>query len=365
MRIENVEFHTVRVSPLVDWTFVQVLTDDGLSGLGELNPSVRRGGRLPLARKMADSLVGRDPRRIRQIVDGFRPAELDAAGVRVLSGLEQALWDLLGKSLQAPVHALLGGACRREVRVYANINRATRPDRSPEAFARNAAAAVRDGHDAVKLAPFDGLPPAVDGVGPAGAGIDCLRAVRDTIGPGVDLLVDCHSRFTAKGALETAEALGGLDLFWFEEPLPQDDYDGYERVKAGCGMPVAGGESRALCRGWWEVLHRRALDVAMPDVTIVGGLSELHQVAAMAASRGIPTAPHGPFGPVAAAAAVQAMAAHPEFLILEYAWGEAPWRAQLIQPPERIAGGRLAVSGAPGLGVELDMRVVDEHRLPD
>ena len=130
-------------------------------------------------------------------------------------------------------------------------------------------------------------------------------------------------------------------------------------------MPVAGGESRALCRGWWEVLHRRALDVAMPDVTIVGGISELHQVAAMAASRGIPTAPHGPFGPVVTAASAQAMAAHPEFLILEYAWGEAPWRAQLIQPPERIAGGRLAVAEAPGLGVELDMRVVDEHRLPD
>ena len=128
---------------------------------------------------------------------------------------------------------------------------------------------------------------------------------------------------------------------------------------------MAGGEIRALRGGWWEVLDRRALDVAMPDVTIVGGISELHQVAAMAAARGIPTAPHGPFGPVATAAAAQTMAAHPEFLILEYAWGEAPWRAQLIQPAERIAGGRLAVADAPGLGVELDMEVVNEHRRPD
>ena len=365
MRIESVEFHTVRVGPHVDWTFVQIHTDDGLRGLGEINPSVRRTGHLPPAREMADSLVGRDPRRVRQLVEGFRPTELDAAGVRVLSGLEQSLWDLLGKSLEAPVHALLGGACRREIRVYANINRATRGDRSPEAFARHAAAAVRDGHDAVKLAPFDHLPAALDSVESARGGIECLRAVRDAVGPGVDVLVDCHSRFTAKGALETAEALGDLDLLWFEEPIPQDDYEGYRRVKDGCGMPVAGGESRALRRGWWEVLHRRALDVAMPDVTIVGGVSELHQVAAMAAARGIPTAPHGPFGPVAAAAGAQAMAAHPEFLILEYAWGEAPWRAQLIQPPERIAGGRIPVPEAPGLGVELDMGVVDEHRLPD
>ena len=365
MRIEHVEFHTVRVGPHVDWTFVQVRTGDGLSGLGELNPSVLRGGRLPLAREMADSLVGRDPRRVRQLVEGFRPAELDAAGVRALSGLEQALWDLLGKSLRAPAHALLGGACRQEIRVYANINRATRGDRSPDAFARNAAAAVGDGHDAVKLAPFDGLPAAVDGVEPARGGIECLRAVREAVGPEVDVLVDCHSRFTTRGALGVAGELGDLDLFWFEEPVPQDDYDGYGRVKAGCGMPVARGESRALRGGWWEVLDRRALDVAMPDVTIVGGISELHQVAAMAAARGIPTAPHGPFGPVATAAAAQVMAAHPEFLILEYAWGEAPWRAQLIQPAERIAGGRLAVADAPGLGVELDMEVVNEHRRPD
>ena len=326
---------------------------------------MRRSGHLPLAREMADSLLRRDPRRIRELVERFRPAELDAVGVRALSGLEQALWDLIGKSLRAPVHALLGGACRQEIRVYANINRATRPDRSPEAFARNAAAAVSEGHDAVKLAPFDGLPAAVDGVEPARGGIECLRAVREAVGPEVDVLVDCHSRFTTRGALGVAEALGDLDLFWFEEPVPQDDYEGYGRVQAECGMPVAGGESRALRRGWWEVLERRALDAAMPDVTIVGGISELHQVAAMAAVRGIPTAPHGPFGPVVTAASAQAMAAHPEFLILEYAWGEAPWRAELIRPAERIAGGRLAVAEAPGLGVELDMGVVDAHRLPD
>ena len=365
MRIEHVEFHTVRVASHVDWTFAQVHTDDGLSGLGELNPSVRRSGHLPLAREMAGSLVGRDPRRVRQLVESFRPAELDAAGGRALSGLEQALWDLLGKSLQAPVHALLGGACRQEIHVYANINRATRGDRSPEAFARNAAAAVGDGHDAVKLAPFDHLPSALDSAEAGHDGIECLRAVRDALGPGVDVLVDCHSRFTTKGALEVAEALGDLDLFWFEEPLPQDDYDGYRQVRAGCGMPVAGGESRALRRGWWEVLERRALDAAMPDVTIVGGISELHQVAAMAAARGIPTAPHGPFGPVVTAASAQAMAAHPEFLILEYAWGEAPWREELIQPAERIVGGRLAVNAKPGLGIELDAAVVNEHRLPD
>ena len=183
MRIESVRIHTVRVGPHVDWTFVQIHTDDGLRGLGEINPSVRRTGHLPPAREMADSLVGRDPRRGPAARGGLPPHRAGRGGVRVLSGLEQSLWDLLGKSLEAPVHALLGGACRREIRVYANINRATRGDRSPEAFARHAAAAVRDGHDAVKLAPFDHLPAALDSVESARGGIECLRAVRDAVAP--------------------------------------------------------------------------------------------------------------------------------------------------------------------------------------
>jgi galactonate dehydratase len=220
---------------------------------------------------------------------------------------------------------------------------------------------VRDGFDAVKVGVFDELPRSIECADDARAGIDCLRAVREAIGPDVDLLVDCHSHFTAAGALDVAEQLQDVGLFWFEEPIPQDDFDGYLQVMAGCGMPVAGGESRMHRRGWWDVLDRRALDIAMPDVTIVGGIGELSKVAGMAATRGIPTAPHGPFGPITTAASVHAMAAHPDFLILEYAWGEAPWRANLILPAETITNGRIAVSQAPGLGVELNPEMLSAH----
>ena len=114
---------------------------------------------------------------------------------------------------------------------------------------------------------------------------------------------------------------------------------------------------------FWEPLERRALDVVMPDVTVVGGIGALRRAADLAAARGVPTAPHGPFGPVAIAAGVQAMAAHPQFLILEFGWGEADWRRELVLPPERIENGRIPLRDAPGLGVELNPEAVEAHRV--
>ncbi len=187
--------------------------------------------------------------------------------------------------------------------------------------------------------------------------------MRRAIGPQVDLLVDCHSHFTVQGALELADALRDLDLFWFEQPVPEDDLDACIQVKEGCGMQVAGGEQRVRRHSWWKVLERGAMDVIMPDVTVVGGIGELKKTAEMAAARGVPTSPHGPFGPVMIAAGVQAMAAHPEFLILEFGWGEAGWRSELVLPPERIEGGKIRLTEGPGLGVELNPEVVEAHRV--
>ncbi|MBI2951527.1 hypothetical protein HYY27_05495, partial [bacterium] len=154
-----------------------------------------------------------------------------------------------------------------------------------------------------------------------------------------------------------------LDLFWYEQPTPESDVGACLEVKRRCGLRVAGGEQRMLRQGFREVLERGMMDVIMPDVTAVGGIGELKRVADMAGAYGIPTSPHGPFGPVMIAAGVQAMAAHPDFLILEFGWGEVPWRSDLIAPSERIERGRMAAGDAPGLGVELNMEVVEAHRV--
>ena len=365
MKITGIEVDVVQVTPWAQWTFVQVDTDEGIRGLGEMSQGGKQSGALEKLCHLEEALRGRDPRHIEQIVYDFTRGNPTAAQITALCAVEQALWDILGKSLDAPVHVLLGGACREHIRLYANINRISRipEERTPDWFARNAAAAVAAGFDAVKLAPFDGLPRGVDRARDAAQGIACMQAVRQAIGPQVDLLVDCYSLYTSAEALAIADALRELDLFWFEEPVADEDVEAYLEVKARCGMRVAGGERRMLRQGFWEVMEHRMMDVIMPDVTIVGGLGELKKVAAMAAARQLLTAPHGPFGPVIVAAQAQAMAAHPEFLILEYAWGQVSWREELIIPAERVENGRLAVARRPGLGVELNMAVVEEQRL--
>lgn len=361
MKITGLKTHAVHVNHRGDWTFLAVHTDEGITGYGEVNPGGARSGSVDFLQQAEPVLAGRDPGTIERILAELLPSPVDRSKVMALSALDQALWDIKGKLLGVPVADLIGGRCRDEIPLYANINRAT-TDRTPAGFARNAAAAVADGFDAVKLAPFDGMPAGIDRASDAREGIACMEAVRAAIGPDISLLIDCHSHFTARGGCEVFDALRDLNLYWYEEPVPDEDHEGYLAIKDHIDVPLAGGESLMYREGFWPVLDQGLMDVIMPDVTIVGGLWELKKVAAMAEGRGIPTAPHGPFGPLAIAAGVQAMAAHPGFQILEYAWGEVPWRHELLEPQERIEGGRIRVSDRPGLGVSLNMDAIETYR---
>ena len=247
MKITGIELDAVQVNHRGDWVFVHVLTDEGIRGLGEMRSGSNYAAQLAALRDLGESAKGCDPRRIEAFVSRYTSTERTKVELFALSAFEQALWDILGKSLSAPVHALLGGACRDEIRLYANINRAT-TDRSPEGFAKNAAAAVAEGFDAVKLDPFDGVRGA-DNARDAAGGIACMRAVREAIGTEADLLVDCHSKFTVRGAIEVADALRDVNLFWFEQPTPESSLDNCLAVKEGCGLTIAGGEQRGLRRG--------------------------------------------------------------------------------------------------------------------
>lgn len=361
MKITGVELDAVHVNHRGDWVFVRVFTDEGIQGLGELRAGKNYTDSVAATRQLGNQLIGEDPLQIELISSKYKSST--QANIYALSAIDQALWDILGKSLKTPIHVLLGGSCREKIRLYANINRAT-IDRTPKGFAKNALAAVTQGFDAVKLAPFDGLDPGVDSANEAQFGIACMRAVRDAIGPNPDLLVDCHSRFSVKGALEVADALRNLDLFWFEQPVPESDIEGCMIVKEKCGLRVAGGEGRSLRQGFTEVFEQNSMHIIMPDVKIIGGIGELKQVADMAAAWGMPTAPHGPSGPVTIAAGVETMLSHSEFLILEYGWGEVSWRAELILPHETISHGYVHSHNQPGLGIELNPEILEAYRVP-
>ena len=362
MMVLGVDLVGVHVNHRGDWVFVQVRTDEGIDGLGELRAGRSYDRRIQRVKDLSELLMGKDPCNIREFFSGALGSGYDADLVAALSAIEQALWDITGKALGVPVHALFGGACREEIRLYANINRASE-DRTPDCFAELAGDAVRDGFDAVKLAPFDGMPTGIDNVNDARNGVLCMEAVREAVGPDIDLLIDCHSHFTPKGALAVADTLRDLDIFWFEQPVPEANLKDVIEVNNECGIRTAGGEQRLLSKGFKELMGLGAMDVIMPDVTIVGGIGELVRVAEMAEAWGVPTAPHGPFGPIAIASGVQAMAGQQGFLILEFGYGEVPWRSELTIPEETIENGRILLTNRPGLGVELNKDVLAEHRV--
>ena len=282
-----------------------------------------------------------------------------------LSGLEQALWDVLAQSLGAPLHHLFGGAVRDRLRLYANINRHVQ-DRSPEGFARAARQAADEGFTAIKMAPFDELRhPYRYRTGPHAdwrAGVERVRAVRKVIGDRVELAVDCHSRMEVSEAVIVGRELADAELFWYEEPVAHTDAAGLAAVAARVPQPVASAESVSGLEGFRPFTAERCVDVIMPDVKHCGGIQELNAIAAAARMGQVLVAPHNPAGPLSTAATAQAASTWPNFYILEYAWGEVDWRADLLTPPERIEDGHLLLSQEPGLGHRFNRRIAEAFR---
>ncbi|MBC7236319.1 MAG: mandelate racemase/muconate lactonizing enzyme family protein [Chloroflexi bacterium] len=368
MRITEIEPIVVRVNHRGDWVFVHVHTDEGITGLGEASHSGNDALCLSAIEQMAARIRGRSPLQIEAIWQSLNNKSAGRVEHTALSGIEQALWDVLGQFLGTPIRTLLGGAVRDRIRLYANINRHVQ-ERSPEGFARAAAQAVAQGFTAVKLAPFDELRnPDHIRTGPKAAwrtGVERVRAVRQAVGQEVEVLIDCHGRMEASEAIAVARELEDVNLFWYEEPVPHLYLDELARVTANVSVPTASAESVYGMEGFRPFLTRHIVDVIMPDVKHCGGLGEMKRIAGAARMSRLLVAPHNPSGPVAAAASAQAMSTERDFLILEYAWGEADWRAKLIEPAERIEGGYLFLPDGPGLGHRLNKDIVAAHRATD
>ena len=365
MRIVGLEPIVVHVNHRGDWVFVRVHTDDGLIGLGEASHSSNDVLLIAALLQSESVLVGEDPTRIELLRRKLERAGSGRVERTLLSAIEQALWDLLGQYLGAPIHTLFGGAIRDRIRLYANINRHV-TDRTPEGFAAAAREARADGFTAVKLAPFDELR-ATDHVrsGSGAAwreGVARVLAVRSAIGRETELLVDCHGRMEASEAIQVEEALQECELFWLEEPVPATHVSDLEAITSRVMTPTASGETLYGIEGFAPFLGRRVVDVLMPDVKHDGGLLETSRIAAAARAAQVLIAPHNPAGPVSTAATGQVVSTVSNLLIVEYAWGEADWRENLIDPPEKIEEGYLRLPEGNGLGHRLNDAVVQAHR---
>jgi galactonate dehydratase len=377
LKIDGMEVFVVDVSPKGNWIFVRLKTNRHLTGLGEASHGSGFASRTHAAdaERMKGAL-----KEFFELVREQSPFELEEyrrrARTRAKSGglmlatafsaLEQAQWDLVGKALGVPVHKLFGGQPRSEIPLYANINRAT-IERSPAAFAANAGEAMEQGFRAIKAAPFDGFPPmtapreritrAVDD------GIACVAAMRRAIGPKVDLMIDCHSKFDVELSIEIARRLEPHDLAWYEEPVDPEQTEETKVIRSSIKQRMAGGELLFGVESFGPLCRGHGLDVIMPDVKHCGGILEGREIAALAQLENLDVSPHNPSGPVATAASVQWCAGMPNLTVLEYQWNEVPWRSELITPPERIDNGTVAVPAEPGFGIELNDRVVEAHSL--
>ena len=374
LRVTTLELLPMRATARTVWLFVRVGTDAGLTGVGEASDAF---GFANTSQKNAAQMES-ELRSFFRLIEGKSPLEIAAYrrdGERLATGrglipataysaIEQALWDLAGKALDVPTYSLFGGKLRDSLPVYANVNRATNP-RTPEGFAAAARAAVKEGFRAVKAAPWDGFPPpgstsaAIEAA--ADNGIACVVAMREAIGPDIELMVDCHSFFDVPLAERVARRLEPQKLAWYEEPVPPERVEETLEIRKRIQQPMAGGEILFGVAGFAPLCRTRAVHVIMPDVKHCGGLLELTRIAAMAEADGVEVAPHNPSGPVSTAASVQVCAVLKNFRLIELQWGEVAWRHEVLQPHEQFVKGTIVVPDRPGFGIELNDKVVRAH----
>ncbi|MFR9727822.1 galactonate dehydratase [Saccharopolyspora sp. MS10] len=356
MKITSVE--TFLVPPR--WLFCRVATDEGIVGWGEPVVEGRAETVRAAVNELSDLLVGRDPRRVEDLWQLLSKAAFYRGGPvlsSAVAGLDQALWDILGKSLGVPVHQLLGGAVRDEVRVYAWIG-----GDDPSAVAEAASEQVEAGLTAVKMNASGrmGRMPSraeVDGV------LARLSAVREVIGDERDVAVDFHGRFGVAAARRVLPELAPLHPLFAEEPVLPEFAHRLGDVVSASSVPVACGE-RLYSRTDFLPALQAGIAVAQPDLSHAGGISEVRRIASLAETFDALLAPHCPLGPIALAASLQVAFATPNFLIQEqsigihYNAGAELLDYVLDRRPFAFPHGAIERWDAPGLGVEVDEEAV-------
>ncbi|MBS04194.1 MAG: hypothetical protein CMQ24_16025 [Gammaproteobacteria bacterium] len=348
------------------WVFVEVRTDAGLTGLGEASHSGDDMALAALIDTFGERLAGDDPRQINRALAKLARADAGRIHNTALSAVEQALCDVTAQAFGVPLRDLFGGATdAAPIPLYANINRGV-TDRSPRGFAEAAKAAAQAGFEAIKLAPFDEVHGArrvrTGGKAAWRDGVARVIAVREAVGADVQVAVDCHSRFDLSEALQVAQAMGDLDLMWFEEAVDVSRIDELRAITRTVAIPTASCETLFGAPAFRPYLDQHVVDFIMPDVKHDGGLRETWLIAESARGTNVTVSPHNPAGPVATVASAQVMSASATTGLLEFPFGEVPWRADVLDPPESLDRGRVVLNDAPGLGHRLNPDFMKDAR---
>jgi len=345
-------------NPWKNWILVVVETDEGLKGLGEATGGLSTQPTVAQVDEVKHLAIGRDPRNVHEIwnhlyLSGFlniTPA---------MSGIEMACWDILGKSMGVPVYTLLGGKVRDSVRVYANGWYSG--ERTPEGFAQKAGEVVDKGYTALKLDPF--------GTAYMKLSRDETRevqnlvgAVREAVGPSVDILIEGHDRFSVGAAIEIGNWLQDYEVTWFETPVLSNDIPALIEVAKRVPVRVIAGERMRELHQFAEFLAANVTDVINPEPMGVGGIFRSIQVAALARAHHAEIALHNAESPLKTMVALQICAVTPNIFIQEcFDDFLEPWTEEVLKGFLRVENGSLTMPDAPGLGVELDEDEARKH----
>jgi galactonate dehydratase len=351
-----------------NWVFVKAETDQaGLFGWGEASLEWKTRAVVGAVEDLAPIILGEDPTRIEHLYQklyrqGFW--RLGVIGMSAISGIEQACWDILGKSLDRPVYKLLGGQVRDRVRMYTHLGggnmKAVYETFDPAPLIDLAQQVVAKGYTAVKVVCVPYSEPLM-GVRYVKKFAQAIEKLRAAVGDSVDIMIDFHGRAYPAMAIEYINAVEEFNPFFCEEPVPPESVAALREVRQAVRVPIATGERLVTRHQFREVFEQQACHVIQPDLCHCGGLFEGKKIAAMAEAYYMGVAPHNPLGPVANAAALHFALSTPNFLIQEDMLTDVPWRWDVVKHSLETQEGYWLKSEKPGLGVEVNEQEAAKH----
>lgn len=356
-----------------EYVFIEVSTDEGITGWGEITGTLPVANRSVCAalRHVSDLIEGDDPRLIEMIWNkifrSFTYMGSRGATTNIISAIDIALWDIRGKVLGLPISELFGGPVRDGVPIYCHPQNGS----SIEEMVQHVKAIVETGQKALKLDPFqphheeesNGYLTGKLSAESENLGADRIAAIREAVGPDIEVMIDCHGRFDAPTAIRLAKALEPYNIWWFEEPVPVESTHALRQVRENVDVPICVGERLHTRWEFVPILENELADFIMPDVTWTGGISEIKKIATMAEAYYVPISPHDASGPVNVLAGAHAMASVPNHYRVETSRAKLNAYDEYIDHPLDIRGDKIYLSDRPGLGIELDRDYMRGHAL--
>ena len=348
MKITDVQTFIVG-NPWKNWVFIKLHTDTGIYGIGEATSHRQAKTAETAVLEMRRYYLGRDPFNTEEINSELANVK---APSHVRAAVDMACWDIIGKTLERPIYQLIGGKYRDRIPTYANGW--YQVDRTPQAFAECAGEVVDRGYRAMKFDPFGSVYGMIEQE-EIDLAIDIVAAVRNAVGPNVDLLIEGHGRFDPLISVRIGRRLEPFNPGWFEEPVPSSQIDDLAAIAAKLTIPIAAGEGLRDKNAFLDLLNKKAAQIIQPDPITAGGITEMKKICAIAQAYHIAVAPHNAQGPVCTAACLHIGASTPNVLIQEVFEDFAtPFAHRIVDHPVEIVDGHMLIPDRPGLGLDLD-----------